>query len=76
MAVKDIRGYAQVGKAAAYAGVCKRTFEEWLKAGLPYVKLPSGTRLVAYRDIDRWLEQFRKGGSEIEQLADRLLEDF
>lgn len=76
MAVKDDRGYAQVGKAAAYSGVCKRTFEDWLKAGLPHIKLPSGTRLIAYRDIDGWLEQFRKGGSEIKQMADSLLEDF
>jgi hypothetical protein len=72
----DTRGYCKVKKGAAYVGVCERTFRDWLKEGLPYHKLPTGTILVGYSDIDAYLAQFRKDGSKTSQIADQLLKDF
>jgi excisionase family DNA binding protein len=71
----DTRGYCKVKQAAAYAGISERTFEDWLKEGLAHHKLPTGTRLIAYCDIDGWLAQFRKGGSEAKVIADKLMDD-
>ena len=71
----DTRGYAKVKAAAAYCSVSVRTFRTWLKEGLPYSRLPSGTILVAYADIDCWMESFRVDGSRIEELVDQVLTD-
>lgn len=71
----DFRGYCKVKKGAAYAGVCKRTFRDWLKGGLAHFRLSSGTILVAYSDIDAWLESFRVDGSGVERIADRIMDD-
>ena len=54
-----IRGYAKVKSGARYSGVSERTFRDWLKQGLPHFRLPTGTILIAYRDIDQWLERYR-----------------
>lgn len=36
------------------------TVRRWLRDGeLPYVELPSGDRIVAREDLDRWLRQRR-----------------
>ena len=69
----DTRGYAKVKKGAAYGGVSERTFRDWLKEGLPYFRLSSGTILVAYSDIDAWLERFRVDGSMVDEIVDQIM---
>ena len=71
----DLRGYSQVRPGAEYAGVSVRTFRDWLKAGLPHFRLSTGTILVAYSDIDAWLEQFRADGSKVDAVVDEVLRD-
>lgn len=71
----DTRGYCKVKAGAHYAGVSVRTFRDWLKGGLTHFRLSSGTILIGYRDIDAWLESFRVGGCEVEQIADRIMDD-
>ena len=72
----DKRGYCKVKAGAAYAGVSERTFRDWLKQGLPYHKLPTGTVLISYTDIDIYLAQFRKDGTKVSKIADQIMEDF
>lgn len=72
----DKRGYCKAKKGAAYAGVSERTFRDWLKHGLPYHKLPTGTILIGYSDIDTYLAQFRKDGTKVSEIADQIMEDF
>jgi hypothetical protein len=72
----DCRGYAQVTPAAKYAGVSVRTFRDWLKDGLPHFRLSTGTILVAYPDIDSWLEQFRADRGKVDAVVDEVLEGF
>jgi excisionase family DNA binding protein len=71
----DLSGYAKVRQAAPYAGVCDRTFREWLKNGLPHYRLSTGTILVAYRDIDAWLEKFRVDENEADSIVDQIMQD-
>jgi hypothetical protein len=54
-------------QGAVYAGVCKRTFQKWLKMGLPHCRLPSSTVLVKKEWIDEYLERFKQDGDEIEK---------
>jgi len=71
----DTRGYCKVKKGAAYGGVSERTFRDWLKDGLPHFRLSSGTILVAYADIDSWLERFRVDGSVVDELVEQVMSD-
>ena len=47
-------GWTKIRTGAQYAGVGVRTFRAWLKQGLKYVRLPSGTILIKW--IDEFLE--------------------
>ncbi len=71
----DLRGYAKIGPVAKYAGVSIRTFRDWLKDGLSHFRLSSGTILVAYGDIDAWLEKFRVNGSQVDAIVEDVLSD-
>jgi len=57
-AVTQFHGWAKRKQAAKYAGIGERTFKDWLKAGLRYVRLPSGTILTKYQWIDEFLESY------------------
>ena len=51
-------GWAKIKPAARYAGICERTMRTWLKQGLRHSRLPSGTVLIQYTDVDQFLNQF------------------
>ncbi len=71
---QGLRGYAKVKSAAKYAGVGERTFRDYLKAGLPHFRLSTGTILIAYRDIDAWMEQFRVDGNKLDAVVNEVME--
>jgi hypothetical protein len=71
----DTRGYTKVKGGAKYGGVSPRTFRDWLKDGLPHFRLSSGTILVAYSDIDAWLERFRADGNRVDQIVDQVMSE-
>ncbi len=68
-----LEGYAKVKAAARYAGISERTFRDWLKLGLPHFRLGSGTILVAYGDIDQWLEKYKVDGNEIDTVVEQVM---
>ena len=74
----DTRGYAKVKSGSHYSGVSERTFRDWLKQGLPHFRLRTGTILVAYRDIDQWLEKYRvEGGQDrVNDLVEEVTREF
>lgn len=71
----DIRGWAKVKQAARYAGVSERTFRKWLKDGLRYVRLKTGTILVSYDSIDEYLAAFEVRENEVDQIVDEVMKD-
>ena len=73
VATPDPRGYAKVKPAALYAGVSERTFRDWLKDGLPYFRLSTGTILMSYKDIDAWMQKFRVDESKTDAIVDELM---
>ena len=66
-------GYTKVKSAARYAGVSERTFRDWLKSGLPHIKLPTGTILVAFQDIDEWLGKHRVSRNRLDEVVDDVM---
>ena len=69
----DPRGYAKAKQAAQYAGVSERTFRDWLKEGLPHFRLSTGTILIAYKDIDVWMQKFRVDMNKADAIVDELM---
>jgi excisionase family DNA binding protein len=69
----DSRGYAKVKQAAKYAGVSERTFRDWLKEGLPRFRLSTGTILIAYKDIDVWMQKFRVDEGKVDAIVDEVM---
>ena len=69
----DPRGHAKAKQAAKYAGVSERTFRDGLKEGLPHFRLFTGTILMAYKDIDAWMQNFRVDESKADAIVDELM---
>jgi len=69
----DPRGYCKVKKACIYSGVSDRTFRDWLKEGLPHFRLSTGTILIAYKDIDAWMQKFRVDESKADAIVGELM---
>lgn len=62
-------GWAKINSAAKYSGVSPRTFREWLKMGLEHSRLPSGTILIRFSDIDEFLKKFRIHENKVDQIV-------
>ena len=66
-------GWAKIKPAAKYAGVSERTLRDWLHGdGLKHSRLPTGTILIAYADIDEYLRSFAVDSSEETRILDEL----
>ena len=69
-------GYAKVKDAAQWAGVSERTFRDWLKDGMPHIRLKSNHILIKYEYIDQWLNQFEVTTNNVDELVEKVMEDF
>ena len=67
-----MQGWLKIKEAAAYAGVSKRTFEDWLKQGLRYVK-PGGNRLTKPEWIDDFLTGFEVKPEQVDHIVDEVM---
>lgn len=72
---KDTRGYTRIKGGAEYSGVKTRTFRKWLKRGLPYIRTPTGSIVVAYADIDRYLAKGRTTEDTIGEHVDQIFSE-
>jgi hypothetical protein len=68
-------GWAKIKGAAKYSGVSERTFRNFLKEGLKYSRLPSGTIVVQYGAIDRFLRGYEVIENEVDELADMVCKE-
>ena len=68
-------GWAKIKKAAAYADIGERSFRKWLRQGLKHSRLPSGTILIRYSDIDEWLNGFEVNEDHVSKIVDEVLSD-
>lgn len=70
------QGWLKIKSAARYCDMGVRTVRDWLKAGLPYAKLPSGTVLIKRQWIDDFLANYTITNDEAEKQADDILKSF
>jgi hypothetical protein len=70
-----MNGFCKIKKAAAYAGVSDRTLEQWLKQGMKFVRLPTGTRLIKYQWVDDYLEGFVDTENHVDVIVDEVMAD-
>ncbi|UCE07354.1 MAG: helix-turn-helix domain-containing protein [bacterium] len=73
--ITNIPGWGKVKVAAKYGGVGERTFRGWLKNGLKHSRLPSGTILVRFSEIDRYLERFVVNNDQVDEIVNEVMED-
>lgn len=66
-------GWTKVKQAAQYAGVSERTFRDWLHNGLKHSRLPTGSILIRFADIDAHLEKFAVNESETNSIVQEVL---
>lgn len=67
-------GWTKIKTAAKYAGIGERTFREWLKQGLTHSRLPSGTILIRYSAIDKFIEHFTTDDNKTDKIVSEILE--
>lgn len=68
-----MNGWCKIKRAADYAGVSERTFENWLKQGLKYIRMPSGLRLIKYSSIDEFLETYTDSENHVDTVVDEIM---
>ncbi len=69
-------GWGKIKAAAKYAGLSERTFRDLLKKGLKHSRLPSGTILIRYVDIDKFFERFSHDENRVDRIVDQVMKDF
>jgi hypothetical protein len=52
--------------------VGERTFSGWLKKGLKHSRLPSGSILVRFSDIDDYLERFAVNNDRVDGIVNNV----
>jgi len=70
-----MNGWARIKEGAKHSGVKERTFRDWLKGGLKHSRLPSGTVLIKFSDIDSFLEKFQVNEDQIEKIVGETLKE-
>lgn len=66
--------WRKIPLAAKRCGVSPRTFREYLRMGLPHVKLPTGTVLVMDEAADSFLKQFEVvTGTDVNEIVDEVM---
>ena len=68
-------GFAKVKGAARFAGISERTMRTWIKQGLKHYRLPSGTILIAYGDVDDFINKFAVTEYQADQVVNAVLNE-
>jgi hypothetical protein len=70
-----VQGWAKIKTAAKYADISPRSLRSWLKAGLEYSRLSSGTILIRYSSIDKFLEGFSVHDNEVDHIVNEIAKE-
>jgi len=64
-----VQGWSKIKGGAKHAGVSERTFRPWLKMGLKHSRMPSGTVLVKFAEIDRFLDRYEVSENRVDKIV-------
>jgi excisionase family DNA binding protein len=67
-----VQGWLKIKQACMYCGISERTFRNWLKDGMRFSKLPSGTVLIKKEWIDEFITGHEVTGNKIDDLISSL----
>lgn len=68
-------GWAKIRKAAQFADVSPRTLRDWLKEGLTYSQMPTGTILIRYSAIDEFISRYEVRKNQIDEIVSEVCKD-
>ena len=68
-------GWAKIKGAAEHAGVSVRTVRSWMRDGLRFARLQSGTVLFKYEWMDQFLENFEVKENEVDRIVESAMRD-
>ncbi len=68
-------GWARIKDGAKHSAVSERTFRDWLKDGLKHSRLPTGTILIKFSDIDSFLEKYQVTENQVEEIVEETLKE-
>ena len=71
-----VKGWGKVKTSANYCDTGERTFRDYLNNGLKHSRLPSGTILVKFSDIDAYLEKFAVQANVTDKIVNDVMKDF
>jgi hypothetical protein len=69
-----MKGWCKRRQGAKYGGVGERTFSKWLRQGLKYSRLPTGTILVSYEAIDEFLRSYEVDDNRVSTIVEEVME--
>ena len=69
-------GWGRIKSIGEHTDSCPRTVRNYLKMGLPHVRLPNGTVLIKYSDVDGWLKHFEVNTNRTDQIVNEIFNDF
>ena len=70
-----LRGWLTVKKTAEYCSMSERTVRTWLKQGLKYSKLKSGTILIKIEWVDEYLETYAVRENKIDKVVEQVVRE-
>ena len=70
---QGLRGWLKVKEAAVYCDMSERTIRSWLKDGLRYSRLRSGTILIKIEWIDDFLGRFEVQENEVDRIVEEVV---
>jgi excisionase family DNA binding protein len=67
--------YGRVRDIAIYTGAGERTIRDWLKEGLPHIRVRGGKILIKFEDIDHWLSQWKTSIDRAGRIVDLMIKE-
>jgi len=65
-------GWGKIKSVSKYAGISERTLRTWLKEGLKFSRLKSGTILIKYSWIDEFISSFEFQNNQVEKIVNEI----
>lgn len=56
--MKELQKWGKIPQAAQYAGISVRTMRRWLENGLAHIRMDTGTILIKFEQVDRYLANY------------------
>jgi excisionase family DNA binding protein len=70
-----MKRWLSVKSAATYADISVRTMRDWLKEGLKFSRLPTGTIRIKQSDVDKYLESYAVNENAVDAMVNAICDN-